>query len=294
MKKIRSMIATIAALTALTVTLTGCGAGKGNGTDSAAKNSDTSSKKIEIIGSTSVTPLAQEIADTYHKTHSDVIINIQGVGSTPGIEAAINGTANIGMASRNLEGEETSGGLTEYKIATDAIAVTINPDNKINALTMDQIKDIFSGKIKNWKEVGGKDEPIIVISRESGSGTRGAFEEIAKLQKDIGDGKKISLVDDSAPIIADGNGAVKSNVASKKGAIGYMSLGIVDDTVKKVKVDGVEVTTETAASGEYKLSRPFLMVTKGDATGESKNFLDYILSDEGQNLVEKNGYIKVK
>ncbi len=279
-------------MTALSVTLAGCGSSDNKTSDNSSKDSS-AGQKIELIGSTSVTPLAQAIADEYSKDH-DVTINVQGVGSTPGIEAAINGTADIGMASRDLKDEEKNSGLVEYKIATDAIAVTVNPDNKIGNLTTEQIQGIFTGKITNWKEVGGNDEPIIVISRESGSGTRGAFEEIEKLEQDAGDGKKISLVDNASPIIADGNGAVKSNVASKKGAIGYVSLGMVDDTIKKVKVDGVEATDPNAASGEYKLSRPFLLLTKGEKGGAVKDFLDYILSDDGQKLVQENGYIKVK
>jgi len=296
MKKTKGLVVLVAMILVMSFTLVGCGTNQSsNSTASPSASSQTTGeKKVELIGSTSVTPLAQEIADAYNKDNADVKINIQGVGSAPGIEAATKGTADIGMSSRNLEGDETKAGLKEYQIATDAIAVAVNPSNKVTALTLAQIGQIFTGKVKNWKEVGGDDEPIILISREAGSGTRTAFEELCKLQKDVGNGKKISLVDDAAPIIADGNGAVKSNVAAKKGAIGYLSLGIVDTTVKKVTVDGVEPTTETASSGSYKLSRPFLLLTKGEATGEAKNFIDYILSADGQNLVEKNGYIKVK
>jgi len=295
MKKTKGLVVLVAMILVLSFTLVGCGTNQSSNpmASPSATTKTTSEKKVELIGSTSVTPLAQDLADTYGK-NTGVKVDIQGVGSTPGIQAAIKGTCDIGMSSRNLEGDETKAGLTQYQIATDGIAVIINPANKVKGLTMDQLTQIFTGKVKNWKEVGGDDEPILLVSREAGSGTRTAFEELTKTSQKTSDGKTLSLVDAAAPIIANGNGSVKSNVATKKGAIGYMSLGMVDDTVKKVTVDGIEPTTTTASDGTYKLSRPFLLLTNGEATGEAKNFIDYILSADGQAIVEKNGYIKVK
>lgn len=259
-----------------TLVLTGC-AGQGG-------------SKISIVGSTSVQPLAQELADKYNESNK-IKIDIQGVGSTAGVKSANEGTCDIGTSSRELKDEEKAWNLTETVIALDGIAVVINPQNKVEDLTSDQISKIFKGEIKNWSEVGGDDKEIIVVSREAGSGTLGAFQEIMKLEKKEGD-KTVSLVVANA-LVADGNGAVLANVAGKDNAIGYMSMGMVDETkVKKLKIDGVEATGENAKEGKYPISRPFLMLTKSDVNKETKAFIDFILSDEGQKLVSEE-YISV-
>ncbi|WP_432402340.1 phosphate ABC transporter substrate-binding protein [Wukongibacter sp. M2B1] len=239
---------------------------------------------VSVVGSTSVTPVAQNLADAFSVLESGVQIDVQGVGSTAGVKATDDGSADIGMASRNLKSEEKEWGLTEHVIAYDGITVVVHPSNKVEDLTGEQVTKIFKGEIKNWKEVGGEDKEILVISRESGSGTRGAFEEIMHLQEKNAEGKKVSAVIKEA-LIAEGNGAVKANVASKEYSIGYISLSYLDESVKGLKVDGVEPTIENIKAEKYSVFRPFLMLTKGEPSPAAKAYLDFILSDEGQKIV---------
>lgn len=280
---IRTKIISTLALATIcsTLVLTGCG-----------QNSSTQSgSKVTVTGSTSVQELAEELGSAF-ENKTKIVVDVQGVGSTAGVKSANDGTCDIGTSSRELKSEEKAWNLTETKIALDGIAVITNKNNKVADLTKDQLVKIYKGEIKNWKEVGGDDKEIILVSREAGSGTRGAFEELLKLEKKEGD-KTISLVADNAAVV-EGNGAVLSNVAGKDNAIGYMSLGIVDDSkVNKVKIDGVEATVENIKSGKYVISRPFLMLTKAEPKKEAKELLDFILSDEGQKIVSEK-YISVK
>lgn len=267
--------------------LAGCGAKE----ESSEATQTESGSKIVLVGSTSVDPLAQKLAEAYKVSNPGVEIEIQAVGSSAGIKAAIDGSASIGMSSRELKEEEIAEGVTPHVICKDGIAVAINPENPVQNLTKEQVQKIFLGEIKNWKEVGGNDEEIIVVSRESGSGTRGAFEEILKIEKEV-EGKKISGLVENA-LQAEGTGAVKANVASKSNAIGYVSLGYIDETIKTVQVDGVDATAENILSGTYPVARPFVLVTKGDVSEIDQAFLDFVMSSEGQAEVEKDGYIKV-
>lgn len=241
---------------------------------------------ISVVGSTSVTPVAQELADAFTAKETGVQIDVQGVGSTAGVKATDDGSANVGMASRELKEGEKAWGLTEHVIAYDGIAVVVNPANSLTDLTKEQVTQIFKGEITNWKELGGSDKEIIVVSREAGSGTRGAFEEITKLLEKNAEGKEISIVTKEA-LIADGNGAVKANVASKEFAIGYISLSYLDESVKGINIDGAEPTVDSILAGEYKISRPFLMLTKGDVAAETQAYLDFIFSAEGQAIVSE-------
>ena len=266
--------------------LSGCGASNGTG-----NNGETSNVKISIVGSTSVQPLAEDFAESYANVKQGAKVDVQGVGSSAGIKAAIDGTCDIGTSSRDLKEDEKSKGIVEHKIAVDGIGVVVNPKNQVGELTQEQVVKIFKGEITNWKDVGGADQEIIVVSREEGSGTRSAFEEILKLQEER-DGKTYSLLANDA-LIAEGNGAVKSNIASKEAAIGYLSIGVMDSSVKGIKLDGAEPTEDNVVNGSYKLSRPFLMVTKGEATGDTKDFIDWILSDDGQKIVTEAGFIAV-
>ena len=253
---------------------------------------DTSEAKVEsgiegslvVVGSTSVTPVAEELADSFMELNPQVTIDIQGIGSSAGVKAAKDFTADIGMSSRNLKEEEKTWGLNEYVIAYDGIAVTVNPSNLVTDLTKEEISDIFSGKISNWSEVGGIDAEILVVSREAGSGTRGAFEELMDLVEKNDAGKSVSTVKLDA-LIAEGNGAVKANVASKENSIGYISLSYIDETVKAVSVNDVDVSVENIINGSYKVSRPFLMLSNSDENELQKLFLEYILSDEGQEII---------
>ena len=192
------------------------------------------------------------------------------------------------MASRDLTAEEEAEGLVPTSIAIDGIAIIVNAENPVTGLTSEQITKIFSGEITNWSEVGGNDAEIIVVSREAGSGTRGAFEELLSLEQD-----GISLVDEAAEVFCASNGEVKQNIVSKPNAIGYLSLGLVDDTVRALDVDSVQATSENILAGTYPVARPFLFVTKGEPAGEVKEFIDYVLSAEGQELVASENYIRV-
>jgi len=290
--KVKSLFLITTVLLTASILLTGCGSSN-TSTDKSTSSVDTNlSGTVSIIGSTSVGPLAQELADSFTSINPDVNIEIQQIGSTEGIKAIHDGTADIGTSSRDLTSDEKAWGFTEHIIAYDGIAVIVNPSSGITGLTMDQITKIFKGEIKNWKEVGGADKDIIVVNREAGSGTRGAFEELCKLQEKQPDGTKKSLISDKALVVGS-NGEVKTNIASKDNAIGYISLGIVDKTVKALKVDNIDATVANVKSRTYPIWRPFLMLTKGTMKPEVKAFLDYIMSDKGQQMVSKD-YVTVK
>ena len=279
MKKILSVF--FVAILALSL-LAGCSTGK-KGPNTAV---DGKKVKIELDGSTSVTPLAEALGKAYEAKNANVQVNVNGSGSAAGITAITNGTCDIGMSSRALKAEET--GLTEHKIALDGIAVVVNPSNTIKNLTIDQITKIFKGEITSWKDVGGVDEKIILVSREEGSGSRDAFEELAKL---VGSDKRSLVAKDA--LIANSTGAVQQNVSSKKNGIGYISLGAVNEAVKAVSIEGVEATDANIVAGKYKISRPFLLLTK-DPSAEALAFIDFVMSDEGQKIVVDNKFISGK
>lgn len=246
-------------------------------TNNSKEAEDTDSKLegiISIVGSTSVTPLAEELGQEFSNKNPEIKVDVQGVGSTAGIKAIIDETADVGISSRDLKDEEKESKIKEHIIAYDGIVVVVHPENSVEDLDMDTINKIFTGEIKNWKEVGGEDEEILIVSREEGSGTRGAFEEILELD---------SVREDA--LIAEGNGAVKANIASKKNSIGYISLSYLDDSIIGLKIDGIEGTVENIKSGKYKVSRPFLMLTNGEEGPLVKEFLDFVLSEEGQKIV---------
>lgn len=238
---------------------------------------------ITIAGSTSVQPLSDELAKAFMAKNPNVKVFVQGGGSGAGIKAAMAGTADIGASSRELESSEK--GLNEVQIATDGIAVVVNPSNKrIKNLTMEQLKGIFSGKIKKWSQVGGGKGKVVVVNREAGSGTRGAFEELVM-------GKNSHLTNNC--LIQASTGAVKSTIAITPEAIGYISMGYLDKTVKAVKVEGFTANEENVKAKNYKIARPFLYLTKSKPTGVVKAYLDFVLSPEGQKIVAKD-YLSVK
>jgi phosphate transport system substrate-binding protein len=236
---------------------------------------------ITVAGSTSVEPFAELLAEEYMIIHPKSHIYVQGGGSTAGIEAAITRTANIGMSSRNLSGEELK--LYSVTVAKDAIAIIVHPTNRIGNLPLDQIREVFSGKIMNWKELGGPNKPIDIVTREEGSGTRESFQKFVMGKEDISLG---ALVQDS-------NGAVRQVIANDASAIGYISLGLVNDQVKAVSISGVEPSLANVNNGKYTLVRPFLFVFNGEPVGEAKSFLDFVLSSSAQKLLLKEGLVPV-
>lgn len=275
MKKKISLI--LSGMLISSVLFTGCSSGSSDG--------ESSSTTIAISGSTSVGPVIEKESEAFSIKNPNISVEVNQSGSSAGIKDAMSGTSEIAMSSRELKDTEKTG-ITEVEIALDGIAVIAHKDCPVKDLKIDQVKDIFTGKIINWKEVGGPDAPIVVVSREAGSGTRGAFEEIIGYKSE-------ELVSSAA--IANATGAVKETVAGNVNAIGYMSIGYLDDKVMAIKVDGVEATTENIKNKTYKIQRPFLLVYSEDyITEQGKEFIDFILSEEGQKIVEEDKLVRVK
>lgn len=279
MNKIKKFSIYLIAL-AITVLLSACSGGA-NGSDSNASDGYT----LSISGSTSVGPLTEKLAEQYEQK-AEINIEINQIGSSAGITNSINGVSEIGMSSRDLKEEEIASGLTETIIAYDGIVVVTHPSNKVNDLTIDEVKQIFTGKVTNWKELGGDDLEIVVVSREDGSGSRDAFQEIVGYSSG-------ELIKNS--IIASGNGNIKNTVATNKHAVGFISFEYVDDSVQPVKINGVKATPENVLNQTYGLSRPFLFVYKDEnLSEEGQGFIDFILSSDGQQIVAEAGIIPLK
>jgi phosphate transport system substrate-binding protein len=252
--------------------------------DSADKYADLSGS-VSMSGSTSMEKLANAVAESFMEKYPNVTVTAEFTGSSAGIESVLAGSVDIGNSSRNLKEDEKSAGAVENIVAIDGIAVVADPANKVEDLTKDQLVSIYTGETKNWSEVGGDDQAIVVVGREAGSGTRGAFEELL----DIADACVYANELDST-------GAVMAKVASTPGAIGYVSLDVVDDSVKALKLDGVDATEENIKAGNYALSRPFVMATKGEISEqktEVQALFDYLSSDEGKALIKSVGLITV-
>lgn len=239
---------------------------------------------LKIDGSTTVQPIAQKAADILTKLNSGLSITVSGGGSGTGIKDVTAGTVNIGNSSRELKASELSAGIVPYAVANDGIALIVNPSNPVKNLTAAQAKDIFLGKISNWKDVGGDNAPIIVTTRETGSGTRATLEELLLANA--------SIVSTASPYAS--SALIKSAVAKNKYAIGYDSIGYVDTTVKVVSLDGVSATSTTVINKTYGLSRELYCCTKSNATGLSAIFIDYLRSTDAQtNIVFAEGYVKL-
>ena len=250
---------------------------------SASANVET--QKISLNGSTSMEKMVNAIKDGVVYDYPELSLEPQFTGSSAGIEAVINGKSNIGNSSRELKESELEQGLVSNVVAIDAIAIVTDIDNKTDNLTKEQLIDIYTGKIRNWKEVGGDDLPIVVIGREAGSGTRSAFEEILGLEEKC---EYANEVNESGPIVA--------KVRSIPGAIGYVSLDVVDDSIKTLAIDGVYATDEAIIDGSYSLQRPFVMATKGTIEEQSEqvqNLFKYIYSEDGRKIIESVGLIPV-
>jgi phosphate transport system substrate-binding protein len=246
----------------------GCSGGKG--------------KPVSLAGSTSVAPFAEMLAQGYQKKYPDRSVEVQGGGSSLGLSSAASGLADIGMCSRALSPEEAKQ-FNEIMIARDGLAVVVHPTNPVTDLSADQIRKLFTGQISNWQEVGGPDLAVRVITREEGSGTRESFSNL------VMKGDKISI----KALVQESNGTVKKLVQTDAQAVGYMSLGLVlmGKEVKPVNIDGVTGSVANVLGGTYRFSRPFLFLTKGKPSPAAQQFIDYVLSPEGQKILADEGLI---
>lgn len=280
-KKLKLMVGTLL-VTIISATFMGCGGNSSNEKNNTASSKD--SVTISISGSTSVGPLMEKIQEKYEEINSNVTLEIQQNGSGAGIKDVIGGISEIAMSSRELKDEEKDS-VEATTIAYDGIALLVNPKNSVNNISLEDIKKIYTGEITNWKDLGGNDLPIVVVSREEGSGTRDAFQEIVGYSSE-------ELVKDAS--ISDGSGAVKTTVAGNENAIGFASFEYIDNTVKALNVNSVEPSAEKVKAGEYKISRPFLLITKKETiTEEGQKLIDFVLSAEGQQIVEENKLITI-
>ena len=240
---------------------------------------------VSMAGSTSMEKLANAVAESFMAKYPDVTVTAEFTGSSAGIEAVTAGSVDIGNSSRALKDEEKAAGVVENIVAIDGIAVIVDPANTVKDLTKDQLISIYKGETKNWSELGGADAPIVVVGREAGSGTRGAFEELLKIEDACAYASEL-----------DSTGAVIAKVASTPGAIGYASLDAVNETVVAAALEGVEPTVENIKAGNYFLSRPFVMATKGEISEQSaavQELFAYLGSDEGKEVIKGVGLITV-
>lgn len=248
-------------------------------TTEAAKLSGT----VTLAGSTSMQKLCEAMIESFEEAYPDITVTAEYTGSGAGLEALAGGKTDIGNASRSLKDGEKQSGAVENIVAIDGIAVITHKDSVVSDLTAQQLTDIYTGKITNWKDLGGADEAIVVLGREAGSGTRGAFEELLKIEDQCAYAQEL-----------DSTGGVLAKVAATPGSIGYVSLDVVDDTVKALSLDGVAPTEENIVAGSYKLSRPFVMATLGTIEEQNdlvKTWFHYVQSDEGQTVIKAMGLI---
>lgn len=296
MKNLRKVLVLFMSLVMITGMLSACGSKSEEGDDTntqptnkpATTNAPADTKlsgSLTLAGSTSMEKLANAAAEAFMEKYTDVQVNAEFTGSSAGIEALLAGNVNIGNSSRALKDEEKTKGAVENIVAIDGIAVITDKANKVANLTKDQLAKVYKGEVTNWKDLGGADQPIVVIGREAGSGTRDAFEELLEIK----DACKYSNEINST-------GGVYSKVLKTPGSIGYVSLDVLDDTVNAVSVENVKPTEENVKSRTYLLSRPFVMATKGEISSQSelvKAFFDFMKSDDGKELIKKVGLVTV-
>ena len=301
--------ATIGAAMLLAASIVGCG-NAANTTDTAAPAATTESTtaaaentaqttetpaadntasdltgSVTMAGSTSMEKLANALSESFMAEYPGVTVNAEFTGSGAGIESLIAGSVDIGNSSRSLKDEEKSQGAVENVVAIDGIGVIVDPDNGLDGLTKEQLVDIYTGNISNWSELGGTDEPIVVVGREAGSGTRDGFESILDVKDTCAYANEL-----------DSTGAVIAKVASTPGAIGYASFGDLNDSVKTLALDEVTPSIETIKDGSYILQRPFVMATMGEVSEQNEAvqaLFAYLKSDAGKQIVESVGLVTV-
>ncbi len=246
-------------------------------------------KKVSMAGSTTVLPIAQATAEAFMQEHQDVDVSVRGGGSSVGIAGVIQGTVDIGSASRLAKEKEQKKAqaagvqLVKHIVAFDGIAVVVDKSNLIGQISLSDLADIYSGKISNWKELGAEDKKIVVISRDASSGTFETFEKrVMRKQKIVATALNLGS-----------NNAVVSSVASTKGAIGYVGYGYIRSKVNVLKVEGVSISKKVIKSGEYPISRSLQMYTAGQPKGMVKTYLDFVKSKEGQKVVSGQGFVEI-
>jgi len=281
MKKIITFVTAVALIVGA---LTGCGtANPSNGNSPESKNTD-SSQTVATDGSTSMEKVIGFLSEAYMEEHKDIKVTYNPTGSSSGIQAVAEGRCDIGLASRDLKEEETSG-LQQTIVAIDGIGIIVNPANPVTGLTLAQIGEIYTGKIANWKEVGGEDAPVVCIGREAASGTRDGFEEVTETKDKCKYSQELTSTGD-----------VVQTVSSNPNAIGYASVASVNDTVKMLNVEGITPSIETIQDGEYKIQRNFVLVTKKDTalSKAAQEFFDFATSSQADSLITKAGAVPVK
>ena len=283
----RRIIALVAAVSIMTFGLVGCGSKSPKSADAAEQGKNAESAElngtIKLAGSTSMEKLCEAMSESFMEKNPGVTVTVEYTGSGAGLESLAAGSVDIGNASRGLKDEEKASGEVENIVAIDGIAVITNKSCSIKDVTSKDLAKIYTGEITDWAELGGEEQPIIVIGREAGSGTRDAFEELLEVKDRCAYAQEL-----------DSTGAVLAKVAATPGAIGYVSLDVVDDTVSGLKIDGVEPTEEEILAGNYMLQRPFVMATKGEISGQNElvqAWFNYINSDDGKEVIKKAGLI---
>ena len=267
---------------ALIITLIAVGCAKGVASNE-NQNEESLTGTISLAGSTSMEKLCEAMSESFMADNQDITVTVEYVGSGAGIESLSKGSVDIGNSSRNLKPEELSNGCVENVVALDGIAVIVDKNNGVTDISSDDLKKLYTGEIKNWKELGGADEAVVVIGREAGSGTRDAFEELLELKDKCDYAQQL-----------DSTGAVLAKVSSTPGAIGYVSLDVVDDSVLSVSIDSVEANEQNILAGKYLLSRPFVMATKGDVSSQNElvqKWFEYVNSEKGKEIIKKVGLI---
>lgn len=267
---------------ALIITLIAVGCAKGVASNE-SQNEESLTGTISLAGSTSMEKLCEAMSESFMADNQGITVTVEYVGSGAGIESLSKGSVDIGNSSRNLKPEELSNGCVENVVALDGIAVIVDKNNGVTGISSENLKKLYTGEIKNWKELGGADEAVVVIGREAGSGTRDAFEELLELKDKCDYAQQL-----------DSTGAVLAKVASTPGAIGYVSLDVVDESVLSVSIDSVEANEQNILAGKYLLSRPFVMATKGDVSSQNElvqKWFEYVNSEKGKEIIKKVGLI---
>ncbi len=271
----KRLLAAISVVFLMAVAFTGCGS---ENTSNGALN-----RNVTLAGSTSMEKLCEAMSESFMEANPGVTVTVEYTGSGAGLESLAAGSVNIGNASRGLKDSERENGCVENIVAIDGIAVITDKNNSLKDISAENLAKLYTGEITNWSEMGGVDQSVVVIGREAGSGTRDSFEELLEIKDECEYAQEL-----------DSTGAVLAKVAATPGAIGYVSLDVVDSTVIGLKIDGVEPTEEQILAGNYLLQRPFVMATKGEISEQSEvvqAWFAYINSDAGREVIKKVGLI---